>query len=315
METMSAAKKTVRTRLIMSGAFVGALLALSLSWSFSWDSAGESPKRETQNAAFHATPGECLTWKSDPPRTPRMVSCKKDHLFEVTGVLNLTSQFPPDAPPPDVDKWRDVADNHCGKNIDDYLDEPLDPNGKYSLTVLRPTATDWKDGLRKVRCGLQRTGPRGEPLSSTGHAADKEQSSVYDAGTCLGLADKSAGRPTECDEKHSYEIVATLDLTKKFSFTDGYPDADDQNEWLDKQCNKQLDSYTGEDDLDDDLMLGWGTVKKESWEAGSTKVNCKVGKTLDDGSGLAATTGSIAKDGKGGKDTDTSAPTNTSGSK
>lgn len=316
METMSAAKKTVRTRLMMAGAFVGALVALSLSWSFSWGSASDSPEQQARNAAFHASPGECLIWKKDPAAEPRTVSCKKAHLFEVTGVVNLSSQFPSDAPPPDVDKWRDVADKHCSKNIDDYLDEPLDPNGRYSLTVLRPTSQDWKDGLRKVRCGLQRTGPRGKPLSSTGHAAEQDQSSVYDAGTCLALADKSAGRPTGCAKEHSYEIVATLDLTKEFSFTDGYPDSDDQNEWLDKQCNKKLDDYTGDDDLDDDMMLGWDTVKEDSWEAGSTRVNCKVGKTLDDGSGLAATTGSIAKDARASKDgKETSTPTSTSGSK
>lgn len=295
MEAMSAAKQTLRTRLVMSGAFVGALVALSLSWTFSWGAAGDSAAQPTYSAAARASPGQCLTWSKDPPEAPRLVSCKESHMFEVTGVLDLSERFPPDAEPPDVNKWRDVADERCDKNIEDYLDEPLDPNGRYALTVLRPTSSDWENGLRSVRCGLQRTAPDGAQLSSTGYAAEQDQSSIYKAGTCLGLSDKSVSGPTDCEAEHSYEIVGTLDLTREFAFTDGYPDPDDQNEWLDKQCNKKLAAYTDEDGLDDDdLMLGWDTVEEESWDAGSTKVNCKVGKTLEDGSGLAATTGSVA---------------------
>jgi len=297
MGAMSAAKQNLRTRLVMSGAFVGALVALSLSWTFSWGAAGgSSAEQETYSPTAHASPGQCLTWGDDPAEGPRIVPCGKSHLFEVTDVLNLSAQFPPEATPPDVDKWRAVADQRCGENIENYLGEPLDPNGRYSLTVLRPTTADWNNGLRKVRCGLQRTAPNGEPLSSTGKAAEQDQSSVYEAGTCLGLSGKSVGTPTECSSEHAYEIIATLDLTREFAFTDGYPSPEDQNEWLDKQCNQKLASYTDDEGLDDGLMLGWDTVKKESWQAGSTKVNCKVGKTLDDGSGLAATTGSVAAD-------------------
>ena len=309
---MSSAKQILRTRLLMAGAFVGALLALSLSWTFSWGAADRTSERDrVREAAFHAAPGQCLDWSQQRARDAHVVPCSQQHLFEVTSVQNISRQYPRAAPAPSLQKWREIAEKRCGKNIEKYLGEPLDPHGRYSLTILRPTKAEWQRGERKVRCGLQRTGPGGGLLPTTGYAAEQPQSSVFEPGTCLGLLGKSVGGPVDCAKPHSYEIVATLDLTTEFKFTDGYPSSEDQNAWLDKKCNTALKAYTGggADISDRGLMLGWDTVKEESWNAGSTKVNCKVGKPLEDGSGLAPITGSISK--KPDKST-TSAPTSTS---
>lgn len=309
---MSSAKQILRTRLMMAGAFVGALLALSLSWTFSWGAAGQASERErSQEAAFRAAPGQCLNWSQQRARDAHVVPCSQQHLFEVTSVQDISRQYPRGAPPPSVKKWREVADKRCGKNIEKYLGEPLDPYGRYSLTILRPTKAEWQRGERKVRCGLQRTGPGGGLLPTTGYAAEQPQSSVFEPGTCLGLLGKSVGGPVDCAKPHAYEVVATLDLTAEFKFTDGHPAIEDQNAWLDKKCNTALKTYTGGADISEKgLLLGWDTVKEESWNAGSTKVNCKVGKPLEDGSGLAPITGSIAKNSD--KSASSSAPTSTS---
>lgn len=309
-----AAKRVLRTRLLMAGAFVGALLALSLSWTFSWGTAGQASERgEVREAAFHATPGQCLNWSQQRARDAKVVPCAQPHLFEVTSVQNISREYPRKAPPPDLKKWHEIAEKRCGKNIEEYLGGPLDPHGKYSVTILRPTTAEWHSGERKVRCGLQRTGPGGGLLTTTGHAAKQPQSSVFEAGTCLGLLGKSVGGPVDCAKPHAYEIIATVDLTEEFKFTDGYPSAEDQNAWLDKKCNTALKTYTGGADISEqDLLLGWDTAGEDSWNAGSTKVNCKVGKPLEDGSGLAPITGSVAK--KPDKSA-SSAPTSTSGGK
>lgn len=321
MGSMSSAKQLLRTRLMMAGAFVGAMLALSLSWTFSWDAAGQSQASErqrVQEAALNAAPGQCLNWNQQRARDARVVPCSQQHLFEVTSVQDISRQYPRATRPPSMPKWREIAEKRCGKNIEKYLGEPLDPHGRYSLTILRPTRAEWRTGERKVRCGLQRTGPGGGLLPTTGYAAQQPQSNVFEPGTCLGLLGKSVGGPVDCAEPHAYEIIATLDLTTKFKFTDGHPSPKDQNAWLDKKCNSALKTYTGGADIGDKgLLLGWETVRKKSWNAGSTKVNCKVGKPLEDGSGLAPITGSIGK--KPEKSTSNessgSAPTSTSDGK
>ena len=300
MEGMPAARHTLRTRLLMAGAFVGAILALSLSWVFSLDEGSQpqqaSASERARAEAFHAPPGSCLSWSKPRAADAHIVPCSEPHLFEVTSVQNISKQYPPKAKPPDLEQWRKLSDKLCTTNIEKYLGEPLDPYGRYSLNILRPTSQQWADGERAVRCGLQRTGPGGSLLPTTGHAAEQPQSSVFEPGTCLGLKGKAVGDPVDCAKPHAYEIVATLDLTEQFKFTDGYPPAEDQEAWLDKECNAALKTYTGGADLSDKgLSLGWDVVKEESWSAGSTKVNCYVGKPLDDGSGLAPITGSIKK--------------------
>jgi len=83
---------------------------------------------------------------------------------------------------------------------------------------------------------------------------------------------------------------ATVKATNK----DAYPSQDDQKAWLDTECNKAAADYTGGADLDaKKLILTWDLREQESWDAGSTKVNCKVASALPDKSGLQAVTGSI----------------------
>ncbi|WP_033292094.1 septum formation family protein [Amycolatopsis jejuensis] len=292
--------KTLTTRVVMAGVFLGAVIALALSVAFSWTGTlanggaggGEGKLTEAAEKAFHSPPGTCLAWAAQDAADAHQVPCGQPHLFEVTTMVDIGAQFPAQAPFPGLDQWQDLAQQKCNSDVRPYLGHALDPYGKLTTNLLRPTAAQWADGDRQLRCGLQWAGPGGGLQPTTGAARDQDQSLVWAPGTCLALAGKGVGDPVDCSKPHSYEIIATLDLASNFK--DGYPKLDDQKAWLDTECNKAAKDYTGGADLGQKkLMLGWDSREQESWSAGSTKVNCKVAATLADGSGFQAVTGSV----------------------
>ncbi|HEU5107921.1 MAG TPA: hypothetical protein VFT95_05135, partial [Micromonosporaceae bacterium] len=66
-----AATETIRTRLVMTGAFVGALALLALSMLFSWPvrvPGAASSTADEAAAAFDAPTGSCLDWPAENPR-------------------------------------------------------------------------------------------------------------------------------------------------------------------------------------------------------------------------------------------------------
>ncbi|MEV5296664.1 septum formation family protein [Amycolatopsis methanolica] len=293
-------KTTLRTRLVMAGVFLGAILALSLSVTFSWGGAvsggGKVEESPEAKAAFTAPPGSCVTWTMPDVSDIHVVPCTQPHLYEVTGVVNIGDKYPPNAPAPTVDQWRDIALERCTAGVETYLNEQLDPFGRFTVSALRPGNDEWADGDRDMRCVLQWAAPGGKLEPIIGNAAGQSQSAVWEPGTCLALVDKTVGNPIDCAQPHSYEIVATLDLKTKFQ--DGYPSQNDQKIWLDTECNRAVQDYAGEVDLAaQKLILTWDIREQESWDAGSTLVNCKVGAKLPDNSGLAPVTGSIRKAG------------------
>ncbi|SFQ44977.1 Septum formation [Amycolatopsis arida] len=292
------AARTLRTQLLMAGAAVGALGALALSWAFSWHISPEEQKAaaaaEAKRVAFHSPAGSCLSWTQPDAGDARTVPCTQPHLFEVTGVVDISDQYPPGVPSPDLTLWRQIAEERCGEIGEAYLGKPLDPYGKLTLGVLRPPEEEWVEGDRQLRCGLQWAGPGGGLQTLDAPAAEVDQSNVWEPGTCLALVGKTVGDPVSCAGPHSYEIVATIDLAEEF--TEGYPSQDKQMAWLDLRCNEAVEEYSGGMDLaEQELILGWDVREQESWDAGSTKVNCKVGATLPDDSGLAVVHGSIRK--------------------
>ncbi|WP_091299779.1 septum formation family protein [Amycolatopsis xylanica] len=317
------ALQAVRTRLVMAGAFVGALIALGLNVAFSWtdDAAGGSGTgpgggklSPAAEEAFKSPAGSCLNWKQKDAADVHIVPCGEPHLFEVTSVEDIGGQYPKGAPTPDIPTWERIAQEHCTGNAKNYLGKPLDPYGKFTVNILRPTAAQWTAGDRQLRCGLQWTGPGGSLQKLTGSAKDQQQSLVWEPGTCLALTGKTFGDPTDCAREHSYEIIAKLDLKTKFP--DSYPSQDDQKTWLDTECTKAAADYTGGADLGEKkLILTWDTRETESWDAGSTLVNCKVAAKLEDGSGLAAVTGSVkgGPQGDAPPDASSASPTPTSG--
>jgi len=280
----------------MVGVFVGAILALSLSVAFSWGDGvlggGRVDESPDAKASFHSPAGSCLFWAQADVSDIHLVPCDQPHLYEVTAVVNIADKYPAGVPSPNVDQWRSIAMERCTDPAQKYLGKPLDPYGKFTVSALRPGSQEWQDGDRDMRCVLQWAAPGGALQPIKGKVAGQSEAGVWDPGTCLALAGKTVGNPIECGQPHAYEIVATVDLKKKF--TGGYPSQDDQAHWLDTECSNNVQAYAGGVDLGaQKLILTWDTREQESWDAGSTLVNCKVGAKLPDNSGLAPITGSI----------------------
>jgi hypothetical protein len=295
-ERFRSSDRTLSTRLVMGGAFVGALVVLTLSMVFSW------PVRGTANAgddaaanlqkAFDAPAGSCLTWRPD-GADMRPVDCEQPHLFEVTGDVDISAENGPSSPAPSDEAWRDIAKQKCTTGAATYLGGKLDPFGRFSVGALKPSAEQWGSGDRKLRCGLQRAGLSGKVLVPTkGPAAKQDQSDIYDPGTCLALVGKTVGDPIDCAQAHAYEIVGVVDLAK--IHPNEFPAEEQQQAAMLEQCTKIVADYSGGANLaEKKLTLTWDTRKQESWDAGSRQAVCKVGATLPDGSGLAQVTGTI----------------------
>src|SRR2546430_3692029 len=290
------ATETTRTRLVMAGAFAGALVLLGLSMLFSWPVAIQSASSTATDdalAAFNSPPSTCLDWPPDNPRAMRPLDCAQPHLFEITSNVEISADYGTNAPPPDEKRWQQIANDKCTPGVTSYLGGKLDPFGKYSVSALKPTDDQWRSGDRKLRCGIHRVTTQGTRLTTIGSAANADQSNIFDPGTCFALTDpKGIGDPIGCDKPHAVEIVGNVDLTK--AFPSGFPTPDAQKAKLADLCPQAANPYNGGlDQASKKLTLTWDTLQQQSWAAGSHKVDCKVGALLPDGSGLAPVTNSV----------------------
>lgn len=280
----------------MAGAFVGALAVLSMSMVFSWPvtvKGAADTAAEEAAAAFDSPSGTCLDWPNDAPQNMRRVPCDTPHTFEVTSNVEIGGDYGANSPPPDEQGWPQIVTDRCTDVGAKYLGGKLDPNGKYTVGALKPSAEQWRDGDRKLRCGVQRVTPSGKRLlSTTGTAAKQDQSNVHDPGTCFALVNKKdVGDPVDCSTAHSYEVVANIDLTA--TFPGAYPAETQQLEKLVDLCSPVAAKYTGNKDLAAlGLSLYSDALKAESWDAGSRRVNCKVG-ALEPGGTLRPVQGSV----------------------
>ncbi|GAA3024377.1 septum formation family protein [Actinokineospora globicatena] len=300
---------TAKTRVMMGGAFAGSLLLLTTSMVFSWPvGAGGAGLTVAEEAdlAFDSPAGSCLTWTPPDGTDMARVDCAKPHLFEVTSNVDISAEYPESAPPPDQARWQQIAEQKCTPSATSYLGGKLDPFGRYRINALKPVDAKWLDGDRKVRCGLQRTAPSGSLIPVTGSAARQDQSNVHDPGTCLALEGQKIGDPIACDKAHAYEIVGNVDLGT--AFQGEFPQETVQRERAIELCATVTAEYTGGADLAAKGLTPYpDTLQQESWDAGSRKVDCKVGAKLPDGSGLAPVTNSV----RGVVQSTTSAPPTT----
>ena len=279
----------------MVGAFVGALLVLATSVAFSWPVGVQADPVDEASLAFNSPAGTCLAWANPTGADIHRVDCAKPHVFEMTGVVDISAEYSGNAPSPPIDAWQKIKADKCTPSVTAYLGGKLDPYGKYTVDALKPTDAQWRDGDRKLRCGIQRSSPSGNRMATTGSAAGQDQSNVYDPGTCLALVGNTIGDPVQCVNGHAYEIVGNVDLGQAFDGS-AYPDEKKQASKLIDLCTKASKDYTGGIDLSKKhLTLYWDTLKKESWDAGSRRVDCKVGAVSEDGKSLRSVAGSVRK--------------------
>lgn len=296
---MGSRGSTMRTRLIMAGAFLGALAVLSMSVLFSWPvsvSGSADTAADEAAKAFDSPSGTCLDWPHDAPQNMRRVPCERPHTFEVASNVEIGKDYATNAPPPPEQDWQQIVTDRCTKVGEQYMGKTLDPFGKYTVGALKPTADQWREGDRKLRCGLQSVSPSGTRLlTTTGAVADEDQSNVHKPGTCFGLVKGEVGDPVDCGDAHAYEVVGIVNLSKVFDPTKYPPEATQLNKLVDL-CPPTAKEYTGGADLKKlQLSLYPDTLKKESWTAGSFQVNCKVGAREPNGA-LRPVRGSVQVD-------------------
>jgi hypothetical protein len=286
----------------MIGAFIGALIVLTistvLSWQFSGNTAnggsrtGRSPA--TRPVVMRASVGDCLNWARADSTDIAKVNCDQGHLLEVTGDADLAANFPAGSPYPAEDQWQKIKQERCAELAGTRLGGKFDPFGRFTVGAFTPSEQGWQDGDRIMRCALQLAGPSGALHPITGRIEGQDQSDVYEPGTCLGIDGKTFSDPIDCGQQHAYEVVGLIDLTKLFKPQDGFP-GNKQDATIEVECAKAATDYAGGPTVvqDKKLTVTWDTRRAQSWDAGSTKVNCKVGARLPDSSGLAPVVGGV----------------------
>lgn len=234
-------------------------------------------------------PGTCLNWTRADAADAAVVDCRQSHLFEQAGSVTLTDQ----PALPDDQQWRQLVKERCTPIVTKYLGGRFDPDGRYRIGALKPSAAKWAQGDRELRCGLQAASRSGAFYPMKGKVADTDQSAVQPAGTCLAIDGRSVGDPVPCSGPHAVETVGIVDLAPKF--TGDFPAVADQDAYLQPTCAKIASDYAGGDQViaDKKLTVYWDNITEDSWKAGSRKVNCNLAALLPDRSGFAPVTGSV----------------------
>lgn len=238
----------------------------------------------------HVKRGDCLNWPGRNPDAAHIVDCKDNHRFEVAQAVDMRtfpgSEYGPGAPPPSVDRIKQISQEQCTPSVRSYLGPKYDPNGKYTIGLLWSGEKAWKQsGERRMLCGLQLLGPGDGQLESAGRVADVDQSKVWPAGTCLGI-DAATNQPTDvpvdCAAPHAMEVTGAVNLAEKFP--GGLPSEGDQDNFIKDACTAQTDAYLAPVQLrTTTLALSYSTISLPSWSAGSHQVSCSIGATLGNG--------------------------------
>ncbi|HEX4101341.1 MAG: septum formation family protein [Pseudonocardiaceae bacterium] len=290
-------RRAIRSaRRIAAGAVLGALVALlaigmptgKAALLAIGPSMAPTPSAQSLRAPVHT----CLTWQLPDAADATAVNCSQPHLFEVTGTLDLRD-FDAQAPFPDPARWQQLVAQRCTQPTTQALADHFDPFGRFTVGAIKPSEAGWARGDRTLRCGVQAAGRTGTLFATLGNAQAQDQSDVHPPGTCLGNDGKAVGDPVDCAIPHAIEIVGVVDL--KGAFAKGYPDEAAQDRVLSTECTRLAKDFAGGPAVvgNKGLTLFWGTLRMESWQAGSTRVDCRLGAFLPDRSGFAPVTGSV----------------------
>jgi hypothetical protein len=246
----------------------------------------------TSMQSLRAPARTCLTWQKPDAADARAVSCSQPHLFEVTGTLDLVD-FGAQSAFPDLARWQQLVTERCTQHTTQALAGHFDPFGRFTMGAIKPSEAGWLRGDRTMRCGVQSPGRTGTLFATTGSVLQQDQSNVHPPGTCLGNDGKAVGDPVDCAGPHAVEMVGVVDL--KGSFPQGYPEEAAQDRVLNPECTRLANDFAGGPAVvaNKGLTLFWETLRLESWQAGSTRVDCRLGAFLPDRSGFAPVTGSV----------------------
>lgn len=252
------------------------------------------PNAPDEPEAFSAPAGSCLDWTSADAGDAQVVDCTGQHLFEVVGNVDLTSIYGPASAFPTDIAWQNVVQQKCAPLATDYLAGRYDPFGRFAIGALKPSQPGWRAGDRTLHCGLQISARSGALFHVVTSAKTVDQSNVHEPGTCLGIDGVDVGDPVDCALLHAVEVVGNVDVGVLLPSPD-YPSEESQDQVLDPACAQLADQFAGAAGMvaEKKLTVFWDTLKPESWQAGTRKVDCKLGALLPDKSGFAPITGGV----------------------
>jgi Septum formation len=281
------------TRRVVVGAGLGAIGALVVSYLLT-TGARNANNQPPEPAAFDAPLGSCLDWTAHDGADVHIVDCAQPHLFESVGTMTLDTAFGPAAAFPAELAWRAMVQEKCTPLASTFLNDKYDPRGRFTVGALKPSMSGWRNGDRSLRCGLQVVARSGELYRVQGGVRDHDQAYVHPPGSCLGIIGAQVGDPVDCGEPHAVEVVGTVDLATAFPAPE-YPDENKQDGAVGAECTKLAEQYSGGPKVvaDKKLTVYWDTLRPESWQAGTRRVDCKLGALLPDKSGFAPVTGSV----------------------
>jgi Septum formation len=301
------------TRRLAAGAVLGALAALVAVGAPTGKppllavgpGLANTPSAQSLRAPAHT----CLSWQKPDAVDAKTVSCGQPHLFEVTATLDL-QDFGPRADFPDPARWQQLVTQRCTQRSIQALADHFDPFGRFTIGAIKPSEAGWVRGDRTLRCGVQSAGRTGTLFLTTGSVLAQDQSDVHPPGTCLGNDGKAVSDPVDCAGPHAIEVIAVVDL--KGAFPKGYPDEAAQDRLLNTECTRLAKDFAGGPTVvaNKGLTLFWETLRMQSWQAGSTRVDCRLGAFLPDRSGFAPVSGSVKGPVQVGKQPAPAAPRN-----
>ncbi|AKK07174.1 Septum formation [Corynebacterium mustelae] len=240
--------------------------------------------------------GSCLTWKLDGGAIAsfEQTDCAGPHRFEVASREDLavypSSEFGETAKLPNQTRQAQLREELCLDVTMEYLGGSFDPLGRYSVASILPPQESWNAGDRTLLCGVQATDSSGTVITTTGKAAQQDQSRVFAVGSCVAVDSASATKAVDCSEPHQLETTAIVDL--KTVFPDGTPSIEDQDSHLRKACTQAGREYLGGEEqlYRSTLQPLWTSLPANSWNRGSHSVNCSL--MFADGENLGTLVGS-----------------------
>ena len=293
-------------RVVLAAAVIGALIAGAIAIAVGVGDSGDvgntgigSTEKLAKNAFTESVSGDCLDWAAGDPGNPTKVDCDLRHRFEVADRLDTAplpgSEFGETATWPGPQRFAQIRDEQCAVIVDRYLSGKRDPYGRFSVSMMFPSQVQWDKGARELRCGLQQTGPDGQPAQFAGRVDAQDQSFKWAPGTCIGI--DAARKPTvevDCTEKHAFQTTGTVDMAVKFGdrlSRRPWPSKEEQNAFLASVCPGQAQRFMGGKEKLEATTLNtqWSVILEPSWLAGSRTAICYIG--LPDRGGFATLVG------------------------
>jgi hypothetical protein len=226
--------------------------------------------------------GDCLTWPPGVPERAVIVDCTDDHVFEVADSQAVETNSVPAASSSDVEV-RQKFQQMCAQAVGRYLGPRYDPGGRFVVgVVFKPLGPD-RQFSGRLLCGLQLPSDGAASAQFRGRVVDQDQSSIWPAGTCLGIKD---GQPTEvvveCASPHALEITGMDDLST--AFDQAAPSTEAQDAVVRDACTTVTSSYLSPGTVAaKGLVLRYRPIEATGWIAGSRRIACRIGSVKADG--------------------------------